>query len=296
MVALYISIIMLMRVLQSLFSKRASSTVPDGVKPYITYISVMEFMAAGFALITLMINREFAFPAPREIIIAACSGCFLAFNSLCGIKALKGGTMALSSVFSTSGMLIPCILGAAFFDEPMSPIQVLCIAALLASTVLLISSSKKIFNGFSPKMLFWLIGSMLSNGMVMFAQKLFGMTCENGNVSAFSMLTFLIPATALAVAIPFVGKADKTRANADQFPRVLVLYAAVLAFAVFIVQQFVTLLTPMLSSAVLFAFVNGGATIITTIVGATVYKEKITVKSALGVLIGIGALILIKVF
>ena len=47
----------------------------------------------------------------------------------------------------------------------------------------------------------------------------------------------------------------------------------------------------MLSSAVLFAFVNGGATVVSAVVGAVVYNEKITLKSACGILIGIVAMI-----
>lgn len=79
-----------------------------------------------------------------------------------------------------------------------------------------------------------------------------------------------------------------------KLPGKVILYISFLAFAVFVIQQLVTMLTSVMPSVVLFTIVNGGAAIIAYIVGAVMYKESVTLKSALGVLIGIIALVLIK--
>ena len=295
MAIFYISIIMVMRVIQSIYSKKANLTIPNGVSAYVKYITISKFLAAFFATIALFFSKESFHFNLQGFIIATCSGICLTINSFCGIKALSGGTMVLNSVFATSGLLIPCVLGIFVFNEPMSFFQVICIIALIVSVILLIGSSKKIFKGFSLSILKYLLGSFLTNGSVMFCQKLFGFLQPNGNVTMFSLLTFLIPSVLLLIFWGFIKARDaKEKANEEPFPKALVLYAVYLAFAVFIVQQFVTLLTPMLSSAVLFTFVNGGATIITTIVGAILYKEKITLKSAVAIIIAIISLILIK--
>lgn len=127
--------------------------------------------------------------------------------------------------------------------------------------------------------------------MVMFCQKLFGMYVVDGNVSMFSLLTFLIPSIVMGIMLLFMRADDKEQIK---LPKKLILYAVYLSFAVFIIQEFVTLLTPHLSSTVLFTVVNGGATVIAAIVGAVLYKEKITPKSALGIILGISALIMIN--
>ncbi len=293
---LYIFVIMIMRVLQSLYSKKAALILPEGIKPYVSYVCVSKLFSTCFAIALIIISMDFSGVNTQAIIIAACSGLSLAVGSICGVKALSGGTIALNSMFGTAGMIIPVILGIFFFDEKVSIVQWICILILFGAMFMLVSDTKNIIKGFSAKTLIYLIGSFLSNGIVMFCQKLFGYLQPDGNVTMFSMLTFLIPSIVLAVILPFMKGEKAETGEKQKMPKMIILYAAILAFAVFMIQQIVTLLTPVMSSAVLFTLVNGGATVIATIVGAIVYKEKITLKSGFGVVIGIVTLILIKIF
>ncbi len=286
--------VMLMRVLQSVFNKRAVLIIPDGAKAYVSYIMISKLFAAIFGFISVILGGNLSGINTQGVLIASVSGICLAINSICGIKALEGGTIVLNSLFGTAGMLIPCILGVFIFNEPMSFMQIVCILILFCSAVLLINSSKNIFGNFSVKTLFYLVGNFLSNGFVMFCQKLFGELQPDGNVSMFSFFTFLIPTLVMGIMLLFMNN-DKV-SPIKILPKKLLGYALVLAFAVFVIQQLVTILTPLVSSAVLFAFVNGGGTIIAAIVGALVYKEKITVKSGLGLVLGIIALLGIKIF
>ena len=76
----------------------------------------------------------------------------------------------------------------------------------------------------------------------------------------------------------------------------LIVCGVALAVAVFIINQLATLSTKLVSPVVLFTFINGGGTIISTLVAAVLYKERISIKSALGILLGITSLVLIKLF
>ncbi len=294
MVVLFLVIIILMRVLQSLFSKKANLIIPDGVKSYMKHIGISKLFSSVFGLVLIILeSRNLAGINLQMIAIASVSGLALAIGSLCGIKALSNGTLVLNSMFGAAGLIVPCILGIFLFDEPISFMQGVCMAVLFFAMAMLVDSSKKISKKISKKTILYLIGSLLSNGTVMFCQKLFGELEPDGNVSFFSMITFLIPAAVILCVLPLVPeKAEDTK----KFPKKLIVYALILAFAVFVIQQLVTLLTPLLSSAVLFTFVNGGATVIAALVGAAVYSEKITVKSALGIILGIAAMIGMKVF
>lgn len=74
----------------------------------------------------------------------------------------------------------------------------------------------------------------------------------------------------------------------------LLIYGAILSVAVFVINQLATISTVLVPPAVLFAFINGGSTIIAAVVAAICFKEKLTVRSVLGVLMGVTALIIIK--
>ncbi len=296
MVIFYIVSIMSMRVLQSVFTKRSYLELPEGIHPYVRYVTVSKFMAAAFALLSLFISGSFYGFSAQALLIAGVSGAFLAIGSFCGIKALSGGTIVLNSLFSTAGLLVPCILGVFIFDEPMSVLQVLSIGVLFVSMVLLAKSSSNIFGGLKPVTLICLIGSLLSNGMVMFCQKLFGFLQPHGNTMLFSFLTFLVPSVGLSLYILGNKVTAKHAPTPVTFSKKLYIYAAILSFAVFVIQQFVTLLTPKLPSVVLFSLVNGGATVIAAIVGAILYKEKLNVRSTVGMILGLLSLISIKIF
>ncbi len=284
-----------MRAVQSVFNKKGALALPGEKKTYIYYIFLQFAISSLFSLLVMFggkINSETVLPT---LAIAACSGCFLAFNTLCVVKSLDGGTVVLNSIFNTAGIIIPCAFGALFLNENISLIQILCIAAVIFSAVLLVDSSKKVKGNFTPETLFWLLGAFVSNGAVMFCQKVFGLKVEGGNVAFFSMLTFLVPAIILGIAFLALKTQSKKTDSEKQteFPRLLYIYAVLLAFAVFVIQQLATTLTPVLSSAVLFAWINGGTTVIAAIVGAVAFGERITVKTVIGIAVGIAALVLI---
>ncbi len=323
LIIIYIVAILLMRVVQAVFNKRVNLALPQGKYAYVTYTLLTKVFAAAFALILMMISWDFSGINWEMVLIASCSGLCLTVGTFTGMMALSGGTVALGSLFGTAGMLIPCVLGIFFFGESISVLQIICICVLFGGMVLLIQSSKKTYNGFSLKTFLCLLGSFLSNGLVMFCQKLFGELQPNGNVSMFSFLTFAIPSVIMGVAwlVMFIRRRNQIKTILQQsensaelaenkelrasalegkvepdMPKLAILFTSFLAFAVFIINQFVTLLTPHVSSAVLFSLVNGSATVISTIVAAILYKEKITVKSAVGIVLGVAALICIKVF
>ena len=295
-IAFYLIAIIIMRVVQSIFGKKANLLLHDGIFPYTKYIAISKILTTGFGLIAILLSPlGFKGFDLTTFLIASCSGFFLAINSLCGIKALKSGTMVLSSIFATAGLIVPSLLGVIFFNETISVLQVLFVVVLIVAMCMLAMASKKIYGQFTGKNILYLVGNLMSNGMVMFCQKLFGEIRPKGNVSLFSMLTFAIPAVVLCVALIFMKEKNKQEKPVD-FSKQIYLCALFLAIAVFIIQQFVTILTSQMSTILLFAFVNCGATIISALVGAAMYKEKLTVKCSIAVIIGIVALIGLKIF
>lgn len=93
------------------------------------------------------------------------------------------------------------------------------------------------------------------------------------------------------------GKATGAAAPADfRLSKKLLVCGLALAVAVFVINQPATLSTALVSPVVLFAFINGGGTIIATVVAAVLYREKLTVSSVAGVLLGIASLVCIKLF
>lgn len=67
-----------------------------------------------------------------------------------------------------------------------------------------------------------------------------------------------------------------------------------MAFAVFLINQLVTLVAKTVPSAILFSVLYVISILITILVGAIYYKENITLKNVIGIILCVGALAIIN--
>lgn len=285
----YIGIILLLRVVQNFYTKKASTVYPATMGGRAKYLTLSLGISAVLALgLYLIMDRGKV--DLTMILISITSGLCLAGDMLCGALAMQSGTMVLCTIFGTAGLIIPSVCGIFFFHEPMSLFQWLGVAIFIGCTLLLANSSREIYTGFSLKTVFLLLGSFFSNGIVMLCQKLLTFLNPDSSVSLFSFFSFAIPAVLCAIVCLF----SRRRGQLERLNTQLRVPILLLAVAVFIINQLATLATNEVSSVVLFAFINGGNTLIAAIVAALCYKERLTAKSIAGILLGIISLIMIE--
>ncbi len=294
-VSLYIFIILLFRVVQALFSKRSSLEIKS-LTMLIGYNAFQNTVSAILGLI-LIITANNGFKIDwLTVLIAAFSGISLFFSNFCGIYAMKSGTVSLSSMFGTAGMIISIIAGVFLFDKKISVMQIFGVVLFFVSAYLLIGGSKSIYKNFSRKTILLLIGSLISNGCTMLAQQMFTCYVPSGDVSVFSFLSFGIIAFLSGICYGRLSIGKKTETAERKLTKPLIICGVALAVSVFVINQLATISTALVSPVILFAFINGGGTIISTLVAASVYREKITGRTGAGVIIGIASLLIIKAF
>ncbi len=294
MATLYIIIILLFRVVQAFYNKSSSNEIKN-IPMLIGYNAYKHTISATLGLLLIIIAGNGFKINLLTVIIALFSGLSLFASSFCGIYAMKSGTVCLSSIFGTAGMIIPIIAGVLLFNKPVSTMQFVGLVIFFVAVYLLIGASKKIYENFTYKTLLLLIGVLISNGCTMFAQQLFTTYVPDGDVSVFSFISFGI----IAIMSAIIYKSSTTTPKAKEENRLnkrLLTCGIALATAVFVINQFATISTKLISPIILFTFINGGGTIISTIVAAIVYKEKISKKSAIGIILGVVSLIIIKAF
>lgn len=290
---LYISIILFCRIIQHLYSKKASILI-DNLYKYVKYTIFTEAVCAllGIGLIAVC-GTDFKVD-PVVVAISVFSGIMIALSSYCGIFALQSGTITISSMFATAGIIIPCVFGIILFDQPMSTWQWVGIALFLLSAYFLTADAKISYKKFGIKTILLLIGGLLTNGFVMLAQQMFSFYRPDVDVAVFSFLSFSIVGILLAVLLPFMSKSNGGK-NSEKMPKVLYGYAIALAIVLFIINQLATIGTAFISPAVLFSFINGGSTIIAMLIAWIFFGEKITKDKMLGLIIGIASLLIIKI-
>lgn len=289
---IFLIIILLLRLPQNLCSKKTSGIV-NNTASYFLY-GAYSYTLAGIIAFILLLPKGLSGFSIAAVGISALSAAALALNLYCSIEALKSGVMVLTSIAGSAGLLIPCIAGMFMFNEPMSPIQFFGIFLLLVSGWLLIGYSKEQTGSFTPRTLLLLFGSMASNGTVMLAQKMFSRFLPNTSVSVFSFLTFGLLGIAMFLGlIPHLKNRDD-RTKLKFVPKSLYLYGTASSIILFAINQLATTAGRTVPSAIMFPINDGGATIITAITAAVFFKERLTVRSVCGLVLGIGALMVIN--
>ncbi len=289
---IFLIIILLLRFPQNLFSKKASSIVTD-TPTYFLY-GAYSYLLAGVIAFVLLLFSGISGITPTAIGISALASASLALNLYCNLEALKSGVMVLASMAGSAGLLLPCIAGIFMFDEPMSPMQFVGIFLLIFSGWLLIGYSKEQTGSFTPRTMLLLLGSMLSNGSVMLAQKMFSQYLAETDVSVFSFLTFgLLGVGMLMGLIPCLHNRAE-RQKLATVPKKLYLYGTVSSVVLLTINQLATIAGHTVPSVIMFPINDGGATIITAVTAAVYFKEKLTVRSVCGLILGIAALMVIN--
>lgn len=291
----YFLIILLLRLPQNIFNKRSSGIV-KGAPAYFAYGAYRYLLSGGMALVLLLFAGGFSGVSLKALAISAIGAVALGSNLFFGLEALKSGAMVLSSMAGSAGLLLPCVFGIFMFDEPMSLMQLFGILLLIFSGWLLIGYSKKLKGSFTPRTMLLLIGSMLSNGFTMVAQKMFSKYLPDVSVSVFSFLAFGLVGVGMCVGlVPQLTKKEK-REEIRELPKALWFYGAGLSTILLIINQLATIAAKVIPSAIMFPINDGGATIITALTGAVVFKEKLTARSVAGLALGIASLIVINLF
>ncbi len=225
-------------------------------------------------------------------ILVISTGVSISISSISSLLAMKSASVVLSSLFGTAGLLVPCIAGISLFNQPITLGQWFGMLLLFIASVLLVSSSQKTNGKLTFKTFLLLILYTLFNGTTMLLQTLYKTYVPNGNVSLYSFLQFALPSVILFVTV-FLCK-RKECGERLKISNKLLGFTVFAAAALFGISQISTVASAEIPVAILFPISDGGGMIISAIVAAVIFKERFTVKSIFGIIIGVTGIIMIK--
>ena len=297
--------IALMRVVQKVSAKKVSKEVKGRI--FFRYGGYYNLLSAVFSLITLFMVGFDGFDIPTILCALATAVC-LALELFATIEVLKATTLVVNQMFSVGALIIPCIAGIFFFNEPMTIWQWLGIGLFVVAMYFMVSGTKqsnaKKVEKLSLKTIMLLLLTLFAGGGTMVAQKAFAVVVPNGSVAAYSFLMFALNAVIMYIGygISCLAKRKQLQMTENSLSetqkcglsKVLLICGLILAFAVFVINMLVTELGKHISSAILFSVSYAIGIVITILVGAIFYKEKITIKNIIGIVLCVGALGLIN--
>lgn len=249
----------------------------------ITLFSVSGSLKASFFTLTL----------------AIVFGLTTAIQRVTYLQALEVGPFSYTSVIVSLSMLIPTLSGAVIWGEHIYPIQIVGIIFMMGCLILSVDFKEEQKKS-SLKWLFFCSLAFIGCGAIGLMQKWHQSTSYKEELNQFLVLAFITSAVFSGISTTIAKKTEKAQPVETAGPQKKKLLAATPIIIMIVcgicigVSNILNLyLSGAMDSAVFFPIVNGGGLILTTLAALVLFKERLSKKRWVGLLLGIIAVILL---
>ena len=251
----------------------------------------------GICIVVISSSPRALLADGTTLAIAAMAGAGTAIFTVTWLLSVKEGAYMMVDVFLLLSTILPITLCAILFDEPIRPIQIVGIVLLVLAGYIICTYNVSIKGKMSIRAIVLLTVCAVSTGVSDFAQKLLTKT-ENGDAAVFNLYTYIFAAIFLGVCC-LVFRAKERQAEQMQTPKSIIMpiigYVLVMAVCLFLNSYFKTLSASYLTSTQIYPLYQGSAVILSMLMSAVLFKEKINMRCVLGVVLSFVALIMINV-
>ncbi len=220
------------------------------------------------------------------IIISAFFGVFIMLSQMLYISALKKEQVSVCSLIYSCGFIIPTFFGALYYDEKILIFDIIGVIVMLEAVWLVSGYEKK---QKVSKYLIMAFGAMFSAGMVGVCQKVCIKTFGSGRVNDCLFVAFAFMLV-ISVIIKLASKEKAAKPHG-----VTALLMLLFGVAVVFQNKLNLFLSGEFPSMLFFPTVNGGCIALTSIFAWILFKEKLTKKQLLGVVLSLISIFLISI-
>ena len=222
------------------------------------------------------------------------------------LLAVQKSAYTSMDAFLSMGILVPILLSCLFYQEGVSLSQLIGLILLLGSVVVMSLYNKQIKEKTSLGAALLLAFVGMANGFTDFSQKMFTNNGANTPVSVFSFYTYVVSAVVLC-AFFFCLKEKKQLAQQQDekgekeektaiLDKQKLIYIAVMALFLFCNSYFKTLAAGRLSAVQLYPLSQGSAMMLSLLMSAIFFKEKIKPLCIVGMAVLFIGLLFLNVF
>lgn len=219
------------------------------------------------------------------------------------LLSVKRSAFTSVDAFVSLGILVPILLSSVFYNESVSVSQILGLILMLSAVFIMSLYNNQIKEKMELRTLLLLLAVCLSNGLTDFAYKIFYHSNVNTPASVFNFYIYVFSTITLLSVFIFLHIKTQKNSHAPhpkEEANILInkqksLYITIMAIFLFCNSYFKTLATSMLLSVEVYPLSQGAAIILTLLMSAIFFKEKIKPLCIIGLCILFVALLLINV-
>ena len=235
--------------------------------------------------------------------IAAISGITTSAFVVSWLLSVRTGAYMMVDVCLMIGIIIPMVLCDILYGEKITVWQWIGIALLVIAGYIMCTYNAKLKGKMKISALLLLAICAVSNGITDFSQKMFVKTAPQVDVAVFSFYTYLFSALTLAACFPIFRAIDKKAAKLDGAPKIqnpvsvikpIAIYVAIMAVCLFLNSYFKTAAAHRLDATQIYPISQGGSLMLSMLMSHFFFKEKINLRAIVGIVLCLGALLIIN--
>lgn len=236
----------------------------------------------------------------KVLAIAALSGVTTSVFIVSWLLAVQKSAYTAVDTFVAMGLLVPILLSFAFYKESISCSQIIGLALLLTAVVLMTLYSNQVKTKLTVFSFLLLLAVGFANGVTDFTQKIFTYNANGTPASVFNFYIYVFSAVVLLAVFLCLREKPYTAENPDgnkaaAWDKRKTLYIAVMAIFLFCNTYFKTLAADRLPAVQVYPLAQGAALVLSLLMAAFFFKEKIKPLCIVGLLILFVGLLLINV-
>ena len=242
--------------------------------------TVLYFVICGFKVAV----------TPFSLVIAILFTIFAGMYARIGFKVMSLGSMAVYTTFlMLGGMILPYFYGLIFLGEKITVLKVVALLMMIFAIILQNSGDKK-----KGRALFYVlcVAVFMLNGGVSVVSKMhqinteYTAVSENGFVLLKNIMTFIL----YGAMIPFVAKDKKKALHIKPVVYIIIALSTVVGNLAYFCQLVGSTHLP---ATIQFPIISGGTIVFSALTGLIFFKEHITKRQILSLVICIASMVLI---
>lgn len=230
------------------------------------------------------------------LLISVVSGISTSVFVVTWLIAVRTGAYMMVDVFLTLGVIVPVIACRIFFGEPVRWNHLTGIFLLVIAAYIMCTYNKTIGKAaLTPASLLLLSFCGISNGLTSFSQKWF-QYASFSDAAVFNFYTYVFSAVSLLLCWFVMHCRQKGKEITASRPdiRRLGFYVIIMSLCIFLHSFFSTMAAGYLSSSQLYPLMQGGALVLSMLMCAVCFGEKITLRCLVGICTTFAALLCIN--
>ena len=262
---------------------------------FTNFIRMMFCIIIGFILLVAEGNVRLIAIDTKTLFITALSGITTSVFVVTWLLSVRKGAYMMLDVFIMLGIIVPIALSFMLFNEAITLKQIIGIAVLFVAVIIMCSYNNQVKEKMSISSLILLIICGVSNGLTDFSQKLFIKSNPDGSIAVFSFYTYIFSAAVLLLVYLFAKSNHEGNQSANSALKSILIYVVIMSVCLFANSYFMTKAAIYLPSAQLYPLSRGASLILSSVMSALFFKEKLTSRCITGIVISFIGLIIINV-